>query len=219
MPTCRHHLCGSQLFFQTPHCCPLQVNELYHWKYIKRTGSKGNYRYYYKNDGASSSKSKEKRTVKEAVRDALGYDEMRDKTVAAVKNAAAKSEYESAVNRYERAKNSGIDDSIVASYRDTVDKAAAKHKAAAINFVKAEVAYSKTPLGKIETITKNKTPLFDKTTTIKSGNTVVYSKTEQGKISKTIDKGKEKVAKIITKVTTKKRQKETEKKNIRRDRS
>lgn len=139
-------------------------DELKHFKYIKREKKNGKWVYYY-----------DTKSLKNDVKDALGYDEReaRDKAVKENNKALAKAEYaKEQLNKVKAGVASGEyfdkdngNDSIIAPYQEAYNKAVAERDAAGDKAIKAVQSYAKTPLGRLdqakETINAGKSVVSD----------------------------------------------------------
>ena len=113
-------------------------DELRHWKYIKREKINGKWRYYYdigKNERLEAGNAMSK------VRDAANNAGFHKKRYDEVKSKIDSGEYFD--------KDNG-NDSILKPYRDDYLKALKDYYKAKVNAKKAQEAYAKTPLSKIE---------------------------------------------------------------------
>ena len=113
-------------------------DELQHWKYIKREKVNGKWRYYYdigKNERLEAGNAMSK------VRDAANNAGFHKKRYDEVKSKIDSGEYFD--------KDNG-NDSILKPYRDDYLKALKDYANAKVNAKKAQEAYAKTPLSKIE---------------------------------------------------------------------
>lgn len=124
-------------------------DELKHWKYVKREKKNGKWVYYY-----------DTKQLKNDVKDALGYDEReaRNNAIKENNNALAKAQY--AKERLDKVKD-GVasgkyfdkdngNESVIAPYQESYDKAVAEREVAGDKALKAIQAYAKTPLGRLD---------------------------------------------------------------------
>ena len=113
-------------------------DELQHWKYIKREKVNGKWRYYY---DVGKNERREAGNAMSKVRDAANNAGFHKKRYDEVKSKIDSGEYFD--------KDHG-NDSILKPYRDDYLKALKNYNEARIKAKKAQEAYSKTPLAKIE---------------------------------------------------------------------
>lgn len=116
------------------------TDELRHWKYIKREKVNGKWRYYY---DVGKNERREAGNAMSKVRDAANNAGFHKKRYDEVKSKIDSGEYFN--------KDHG-NDSILKPYRDDYLKALKNYNEARIKFKKAQEAYSKTPLSKIENV-------------------------------------------------------------------